>query len=111
MTATFGRGRARAVITLKSSDLWPPVPLAVTATSPGKATGTRGVQVRSIPSPVRRKPGPVSTVRLRFSPGKIENGPSSTTAARDRRTRRVPSRSSRHNSVVVPLPFFQGWTV
>ena len=107
-TTTSGSGRLRSVITLKSSLCSPSVSEATTATSPGKATGTSGSQRKSRPPPVSRNPGPDSTVRFRSTPGKTENGPSSTTAARESRTSSRPSRSSRHISTVVPRPFFQG---
>jgi hypothetical protein len=42
-------------------------------------------------------------------PGKIENGPSSTTLAIDSRSCRPAGPSSRSISIVVPRPFAQGW--
>ncbi|ESW61296.1 MAG: hypothetical protein Q27BPR15_07260 [Rhodobacter sp. CACIA14H1] len=98
-------------MTLKSVEGWPFMSTALTAMSPGKATGRRGRQSSAMPSPDRRKPGPVRTVRFRSMPGKREKGPSSATVAMDSRQSIAPSRSARASSTVTPLPFFHGWRV
>ncbi|OIQ06762.1 MAG: hypothetical protein AUK60_05550 [Rhodobacteraceae bacterium CG2_30_10_405] len=87
------------------------VPTARSATSPGKAIGTKARACSAMPAPTRSNPGPAITVRLRSMPGNSENGPSSTTAASDSRHSSPSGPSTRISSVVVPRPLAQDMVV
>ena len=106
---TSGRGRARAVITLKSSDGTPPVLRRPHRHIAGKGHRHQRAGNRAPRRPPDRKPGPEITVRFRSMPGKIENGPSSTTLRHRQPPAAAPSGpSSRSISTVVPRPLAQG---